>query len=353
MINMPSFKKLILNSLTLTLFATFSCSQTPRSNVQKVNTSPPPQLINNTVDSSGSTTGVISDTSTAPDSNLNNYDYIDHSFSNSSNYNLEKPNQVCNLPKELLEISALGYDSENQKLITVNDEKANFYLLNMENCEVATKHDFGKKGDYEGIESVDQTIYVINSAGDIFAINPNTLDKSQKYKTPLSATNDVEGLGYDESKNELILACKGAPNLGKKSKLKKAKAFYSFNLGTKELDKKPKFVIKDKDLINFFKEMPKKSISKKAKKKLENRLESFSPSGIAKHPIDGYYYILSSVGRLLIVSNDEGDIQAIHFLKPKMFAQPEGICFSPDGTLYISNEGRSLVAKIMVFNYES
>jgi uncharacterized protein YjiK len=36
-------------------------------------------------------------------------------------------------------------------------------------------------------------------------------------------------------------------------------------------------------------------------------------------------------------------------LRSKVHAQPEGICFSPDGTLYISNEGDGGDATILQF----
>ena len=78
-------------------------------------------------------------------------------------------------------------------------------------------------------------------------------------------------------------------------------------------------------------------------------MESFAPSGIAKHPVTGFYYVLSSVGRLLVICDDAGNLEHVHFLKSKVFIQPEGICFAPDGTMFISNEGRSLVGKVMRF----
>ena len=343
--NLFLFKKAISLSLAINLVLCFSCNETSHSNtpdsnhieISKKDISKLPKAANS----------LALKVNSALDTTNSKVDQT----SLSSKYNLAKPNYICNLPKELLEISALSYDEFSNKLVTVNDEKANIYLLDIKNCEVADKQDFGKKGDYEGIEKVGQTTYVVNSKGDIYRINPSISDKSQIYKSPLSSSNDVEGLGYDKNKNELILACKGAPFLDKKTKVKKTKAFYSFNLSSKELDKTPKFVIKDKELATFFKKMKKKGLSKKAKKKLENRLESFSPSGIAKHPINNNYYVLSSVGKLLIVVDEQGEIQHIHFLESKTFSQPEGICFAPDGTLFISNEGRSLVAKILVFEY--
>jgi sugar lactone lactonase YvrE len=36
-------------------------------------------------------------------------------------------------------------------------------------------------------------------------------------------------------------------------------------------------------------------------------------------------------------------------LNRKLFPQPEGICFSPDGKLFISTEGKGQPGKIMLF----
>ena len=323
--------KILLNFLALILFTVLSCGQTTGTNVNDTTTgtslaSSLTPLNSESANNSEMTSRGLSDL----EAKEKQADF--HDFSKSA-YDLEKPDQICNLPKELLEISALGFDLDSRKLVTVNDEKADYYQLDIENCKVIDKYDFGKNDDYEGIEAVDGIVYVVKSNGDIFTINRNTTFQSQEYETPLSKDNDVEGLGYDPVRNELLLACKGAPHIDKKTKYKKSKAVYAFDLDSKMLNEEPKFLIKDEDL--------------------EKRLEDFSPSGIAKHPITGEYYILSSIGRLLIVCDEAGDIRNVHFLKPKMFAQPEGICFSPEGTMYISNEGRSLVARILVFEYDT
>ncbi|MFT5386334.1 MAG: hypothetical protein ACI8VT_003155 [Saprospiraceae bacterium] len=267
-------------------------------------------------------------------------------------YDLDNPGFTYTLPQELLEISALTYDDQRKTLLAVNDERANIYLLDAKDCSVKEEYDFGKKGDYEGIEIVGDIVYVVKSNGNIFSFNLDSKTTGEEYKTPLSETNDIEGLGYDKKNNELILACKAAPNLEKQPKLKKTKAFYAFNLDKKKLSETPKFVIEDKSLEAFFDKEAPSDESKKAKKKLRERLKSFSPSAIARHPQEGYYYILSSVGKLLIVCSKKGKVKSIRFLDDDLFSQPEGICFAPDGTLFISNEGRSLVAKILTFDYK-
>lgn len=267
-------------------------------------------------------------------------------------YDLENPSHSHKLPKKLLEISALSYDEKRNNLLAVNDERADIYVLDAKDCKVKKDYDFGKKGDYEGVEIIGNMVYVVKSNGTIFPFDLATKKKADSYKTRLSEANDVEGLAYDKKKNALILACKGAPNLEKQPKLKKTKAFYSFDLTNETLIEQPKFVITDDQLDDFFEQHSSEEKGKKSKKKLRNRLKSFSPSAIAQHPTEDFFYILSSVGRLLVVCDDQGAIQAIQFLNDQKFSQPEGICFAPDGTMYISNEGRSLVANILTFSYQ-
>ena len=53
--------------------------------------------------------------------------------------------------------------------------------------------------------------------------------------------------------------------------------------------------------------------------------------------------------KLLLVLNREAEIGHIKRLNPSLFNQPEGICFSADGTLYISNEGGKGQGSILKF----
>ena len=59
--------------------------------------------------------------------------------------------------------------------------------------------------------------------------------------------------------------------------------------------------------------------------------------------------MISSVGKLLVVLDRDGYILGVHALDPNLFRQPEGICFSPEGDLYISNEGRGGKGYVLKF----
>ena len=256
--------------------------------------------------------------------------------------------EKCVLPQSLVEISALTADDNSDIIYTINDELAIIY--GVQNCELISEHDFGKNGDYEGIEKVNDNIYVLKSSGKIIEYDINLELTKREIKTPLNSKNDVEGLGYDKQNNTLLIACKGSPNILQDQKLKKTKAIYSYDLNNDVFIDKPLFVIDDDELESFLYKQDQNLHSKKEMKKRIKRALKFSPSAIAKNPNDSCYYMLSSVGNILLVVSADHEIIAIEFLDHPSFIQPEGICFNSIGEMVISNEGKGLVANILKFS---
>lgn len=276
------------------------------------------------------------------------FEHSDYDFP----YNLNHPDKSWELPKKLVEISGLGY-IDKQRLACVQDEKGNIYIFNLKSGEVEHKVDFGDDGDYEGIEIIGNDAWVLKSNGTLYQVS-NYLKKLEpevnKYTTSLSGKNDSEGLAYDPVDQNLLIACKGHPFVDEKAG-KEFKAIYTFNLETKLLEIKP-FLLIAMDSIKFYKNyntMTQLGVELLAYFDHSKGDLSFQPSGIAIHPHTGNIYILGSVGNLLLVFSREGEMQAIIDLKSKIHAQPEGICFSPDGTLYISNEGEEDKGMILQF----
>ena len=64
------------------------------------------------------------------------------------------------------------------------------------------------------------------------------------------------------------------------------------------------------------------------------------PSGVEVHPINGDIYIIDGPGPSLLVMGADGTKKKLFQLSSSEFAQPEGIAFTPEGELFISNEGR-------------
>jgi hypothetical protein len=61
--------------------------------------------------------------------------------------------------------------------------------------------------------------------------------------------------------------------------------------------------------------------------------------------------MISSRGKILLILDRQGNVLHLVDLDPKTFRQPEGMCFSPAGDLFISNEGKGGKGTILRFNY--
>ena len=62
------------------------------------------------------------------------------------------------------------------------------------------------------------------------------------------------------------------------------------------------------------------------------------PSAAAINPITKDLYLLSSVMQVLLIYEPEGNLKEMVELNPEFYKQPEGLTFTPDGNLIISNE---------------
>ena len=267
-------------------------------------------------------------------------------------YKLDNPDDEYKLPSYLEEISGLSYYLKDV-LVCVQDEKANIYILELDKEMKISKHDFGKDGDYEDIAIAGKTAYVLRNDGQIFRVKDFSKKgrKVKKFKTPLSVQNDTEGLAYDPLTHTLLIACKGSPSIKDDNPYKGYRAVYTYDLETKDLVKKPYFLI-DLDNLDGYRDQStftKFSLKLAKTLRLVDSETSFKPSGIAIHPVFGDIYLISSVGKLLIVMDRRGKILDIHDLDIKLFRQPEGICFSPSGDLFISNEGQGGKGTILKF----
>ncbi len=249
-------------------------------------------------------------------------------------YQLSGPSKSWKLPAELHEISGLGYTDDN-RLACVEDESGRIYIFNPETSKVELKLDFDETGDYEGIEIIGNDAWILKSKGMLFRVAgylENAVPVVTKYKTALSGKNDAEGLAYDPLTNNLLIACKEMPFTDDEGG-SGIKSIYRFSLETKQLDLKP-FLLISLDTIRKY-----------------NGDAGFKPSGIAIHPVTGDIFILGSAGKLLLVFSGKGELLAITKLSTMVFPQPEGICFSPDGVLYIANEGAGGAGTILMFEH--
>lgn len=247
-------------------------------------------------------------------------------------YQLQQYTQKYKLPSDLVEVSGIAVLGENE-LVCVQDEKGVIFTYNLVEEKVVDKYKFAKNGDFEDIEVVGSTIYVLRSDGVIFQVSDfGGGNQVKELDNPLNEKNDTEGLGYRSESNSLWIACKARSGIGKH--VVGFRAIYSYSIDNQKLSEKPIATI---DLEHL--------------EELADARLPFEPSGIAIHPITGDTYIISSVGKALVVLDSQGEIKHLQSLNHKGFKQPEGICFTKNGDLFISNEGRGGKGNILKFNY--
>lgn len=256
-------------------------------------------------------------------------------------YNLQSPDTVYELPPVLMEISALSMYSDTE-VICLQDEDAVIFVYDFVQNVMTNRVSFGKAADFEGIEKVEEAIYVLQSDGTIYeVINFGRANQAVTvHENFLSEENNAEGLGYDVVTNSLLIACKGKAGKGKKWEDKKA--VYRFDLETKKVDKKPYFLFEKKALYTFIERNDIKDLSFKLKKEMP-----FNPSGIAVK--DGYYYTIASIGEMLIATDKAGNIRHAEKIKNDILPKPEGITFDSKNRLIIASEGEAGNGKIVIY----
>lgn len=270
-------------------------------------------------------------------------------------YDYAAPKLIGELPSELDEISGLSVaPGRRNELLAIQDEEGKIFRINSKTGALLWAITFWKDGDYEAVEAVGEDIWVAKSTGTLYHVTnagkPN--QKVDKYNTDLTGENDVEGLAYDKSKNRLLLACKkDAKDDGND---KNGRYIYAFDLVTKTLSKKPVFSIELEAVKNYLAACEKTTDHERLCDFFISRDEyDLAPSALAVHPITGQLFLTSSVGKVLMVLNADGRIDYMERLNKKLFAQPEGLAFAEDGTLFISTEKKKEAhAKVYRLSYK-
>jgi uncharacterized protein YjiK len=243
-------------------------------------------------------------------------------------YDVTKPNHTWRLPEQLVEVSGNTWVDANH-LILIEDLNPNLYYIKIDDKTatlektipfVETDKD---KVDIEDVSYVDNTVYALWSHGVLFKINDwQGTPKVDKINTGLTKENNTEGLCYDPVSKQLLIACKD--DAGIPDDKKSAKSVYQFDMNKQQLITPPFMVIHKKDFES-----------------LTGEKLSFNPSAIAVHPITHDIYILTTRdNKGMAVFSHDGVLKSYQTIDKDLMLQPEGICFSPDGKLYISSEGK-------------
>jgi uncharacterized protein YjiK len=264
-----------------------------------------------------------------------------------------KKNKIHELPEELSEISGITFLNDTV-LAAIQDEEGMLYYYNLKQNKIIKVQTFAGPGDYEDLVKVGNDMYVITSDGLISQIknfeSSNPILKT--FPTPFNKKNDIEGLGYDAKNNRLLIA----PKEHGLNKDQTTKQIYGFDLKTMTFQPDPIYTIHLNEIESQFHGDALEESSKKFLKALgnQNMNKVFRPSALTINERTGELYVLSSINGLILIVSPKSEIKKIIQFTGPEYKQPEGIAFSSNNKLYISNEGdKSGIGNIIQIIHEN
>lgn len=252
-------------------------------------------------------------------------DTLSKSLAETFSYDFANPDYVWEMPAVLNEIS--GISALNDSIMAcINDEKGQVYFYHLVHNKINMTISFTGKGDFEDIVIIDSMAYILESKGVIWQIN---MDRNPAeitiYETALHSSFDLEGLTYDAQGRRLLIAAK---NKIKNKEGQKVNAIYQFDLTTHTFVIDPLITWVTADVLSK---------------------DHFASSAIAIHPLTRDIYIVSSVGKKMMVIDWTGRVLQKISLNYKHFSQPEGIYFDKNSDIFLSNERKKSKANILKF----
>lgn len=255
-------------------------------------------------------------------------------------YQLNKPSHTWSLPEKLMEISGAAWVDKDH-LLVVEDSHPVLYLLRLDNDitiekEIRFAPQEAPKMDFEDLAIDGQAAYALWSDGTLYRIDKwQQTPDVKKWHTDLSRKNDAEGLCIDPVSKDLLVALKNRSGVEDASKT--TRAVYIFDRKQEKLLEKPFLLIEQE------------AVTKAAGERID-----FYPSAVAVHPLTTDVYLLSTKGtKALAQYSYKGELKKVTLLDVGLMPQPEGLCFAPDGTLYISTEGKKKQpAKLLRFEMQ-
>lgn len=259
-------------------------------------------------------------------------------FSSPPPYNLNQPEKFM-LPDNLQEISGITFPpGAGDTIYAQQDEDGRLFYF-MPGDQKILDVRFGKKGDYEDIAISNGLVVILRSDGTFhtfpFAERPGEKIMNAQEQKGLLPKGEYESLA-SAGENMLYVLCKVCNTDKKKTQT----SGYFFKLDTDgTIIPQGNFAMDNQQIERFA------SLHK----------QGFRPSALTRNTRTGEWYILSSINKLLVVTDAQWKVKAAYPLNPDLFIQPEGIAFDHDNNLYISNEAgnKQYAATLLKFKYRS
>jgi hypothetical protein len=263
----------------------------------------------------------------------NAFNREDKQYGTPGGYNLAEPTRY-RVRQSMQEISGIVMAPDEHHILSINDEEGKIYSIDVDADKAYPTSKFDKSGDYEDLATTGTDWFVLKSNGNLYHINgmfTDTVDATH-YKMPLSGKREFESLYFDARDSSLVAVCKNCED----DKREGFTTAYRFRLNTMEYDTVPAYRINVADIARL----------------IGGDVGHFRPSAAAVHPIEHRLYIVSAINRLLVITDLDGKVQEAYNIRHRKFPQPEGISFTANGDMYISNEAvDESQASILKFKY--
>jgi len=237
-------------------------------------------------------------------------------FKDSELYNFSQP-YLINLPPMLDEISGIAYYPKDTSVFAIIDEEALLYKIPINNPMNIQQWAFGKAGDYEDIILKDSIFYVLLSNGGIRTLQFKGGEiKTGKFDFILDTNkkeNEFESMYVDSGR--IILLCKDC-EADKKVKTSR----YSFDMAA-----------------GLYHEIEPLNNGKVADL-IDDDKVALKASAAAINPVTNELYVVSAINKTIYIFDESLNPKEFYELNPKIYKQPEGLTFTPEGDLIISNE---------------
>ena len=239
-------------------------------------------------------------------------------------YDLEKPARRFKLPKRLREISGLTRLGAN-RLLAHDDERGVVFEIDQRTGSIVKAFALSDRrapvaDDFEGIAAAEGRLYLVSSAGRLYEFGEGADQETvlyTLYATGIGRNHEIEGLAYDPDQRVLLLISKNARKPEQAGHI----AIYRWSLNTKQL-------VADGPLL-----IPVAMLADRINSK------QFQPSGIERHPLSGNYFVVAARQCAVAEITAQGQVLAVAKLAAKRHPQAEGITFTADNTLVLSDEG--------------
>ena len=233
------------------------------------------------------------------------------------------------LPGRIRELSGLA-TTPGDRLFGHDDERAVIWEMDYREGRLIKGFAMGdpERRDFEGIAVVDERFYLVTSSGRIYESREGADGDRMlfnTYRTGVGEMCEVEGLEFEPSDRSLLMLCKTP----KDESLEESIAIFRWSLAEREVTGPPLLV-------------PLAPLRAIFDRKVH-------PSGIARHPVSGNYFIVAGPEAVLFEVTPAGEVVDGVQLDRRVHRQAEGIAFSSDGTLLLADEGGNGRARLTLY----